>query len=62
VWSRRPFSIFAEPTVVNGHVYAAGESMNNSYPPPNGVQGLCGIPLNQGGQYAGCLGAVTVWQ
>jgi hypothetical protein len=50
---------FAEPTVVNGFVYAAGESISkNTY---KGVQGLCGIPLNQGGQNAGCYGAVTAW-
>jgi hypothetical protein len=43
---------FAEPTVVDGHVYAAGESIsNNSY---HGVQGLCNT-------VDGCSGAVTVW-
>jgi hypothetical protein len=44
---------FTEPTVVNGHVYAAGESIsNNDY---NSVHGLCGPAVNA------CYGAVTVW-
>jgi hypothetical protein len=43
---------FTEPTVVNGHVYAAGESIiNNTY---IGVSGLCHTPDT-------CYGAVTVW-
>jgi hypothetical protein len=49
---------FTEPTVVNGHVYAAGESIsNNNY---NNKPGLCGTLLSQGNG-AGCYGAVTVW-
>jgi hypothetical protein len=43
---------FTAPTVVNGHVYAAGESIiNNSY---MGVYGLCHA-------IDGCYDAVTVW-
>lgn len=53
---------FTEPTVANGHVYAAGESIvNNNFIPQGhsqGIPGLCGTVLIHGG---GCYGEVTVW-